>query len=258
MPLLSRIAPLALALVICAPSFAGEDKESSTRRPGLFFAWLAADAGTVSVRFDNPAQLRELARHCKAGNAVFSLENGSRHQCVLETPQLPAGEASWESASVSVTGAAAPGDANQFSLFSTRPPVTTRWSARALHPQERAALEAVLQSDPRRWGIGTSPLKLRNASVVGRPGGSSAAVIVPGRVVEDRRAFYRAQRHHVFLQQGSGYTYLGEIPGKPIKFVDIDGKDLPGLVASEGCDGWCISLWSLAGGLRPMGTFGGH
>ena len=85
-----------------------------------------------------------------------------------------------------------------------------------------------------------------------RSGSLYSTVIVPGKIVEDREAFYYAQRHHVFVKQDNVHTYLGEIPGKPIKFVDIDGKDLPGLVVEEGCDGWCISLWSLTGELRNI------
>ena len=55
-----------------------------------------------------------------------------------------------------------------------------------------------------------------------------------------------------------GYAYMGEVPGKPDSYVDIDGNDLPGLVVSEGCDGWCVSLWGVTGGLRQVGRFGGH
>ena len=86
-------------------------------------------------------------------------------------------------------------------------------------------------------------------------------MVVPGRVVRDPDAFYGAQRHHVFVRGGSGsggYAYMGEVPGKPDSYVDIDGNDLPGRVVSEGCDGWCVSLWSLAGGLRQVARFGGH
>ena len=89
-------------------------------------------------------------------------------------------------------------------------------------------------------------------------------MVVPGRVVRDPDAFYGAQRHHVFVRGsgsgsgGGGYAYMGEVPGKPDSYVDIDGNDLPGLVVSEGCDGWCVSLWGLTGGLRQVARFGGH
>jgi hypothetical protein len=89
--------------------------------------------------------------------------------------------------------------------------------------------------------------------------GARTTVVVPGKVVRDADAFYQAQRHHVFVRSSQGtYAYMGEVPGTPESHVDIDGNDLPGLVVEEGCDGWCISLWRLTGGLRQVGRFGGH
>ena len=255
MPLRQRITTLVIAFAISAPSIAGVEKESRINRSGLFFAWLAPDRGHVLVGFDSPNQLRELAQHCNSGNEVFSLERGTKYKCKFEVFKLPSGEVYWESAGATVVGPAPKSDTWQFGLFSTRPPTTTRWIARPIAPQE---LETLLKSDARWFAKIKRQLKPHKASVVSRPGGLYSTVIVPGRIVEDREAFYYAQRHHVFVKQDNVYTYLGEIPGKPTKFVDIDGKDFPGFVVEEGCDGWCISLWSLAGELRKIGTFGGH
>ena len=185
------------------------------------------------------------------------MERGTKYKCKLEVFKLPSGEVYGE-AGATVVGPALKSDTRQFSLFSTKPPTTTRWVTRLIAPQELEPLETLLSSDARRFGKIKRQLKPHKAAVVSRPGGLYSTVIVPGKIVENREAFYYAQRHHVFVKQHNVYTYLGEIPGKPIKFVDIDGKDLPGLVVAEGCDGWCISLWSLAGELRKIGKFGGH
>ena len=258
MPLVHRFTALICALAYIAPSIAGMEKESYSTRPGLFFAWLSPDEGAVLARFDRPAPLRALVQHCNAGRDVFSLERGTKYRCKFEVFKLPSGEDNWESAGATVLGPSPKSDTRQFGLFSTSPPRTTQWNIRRMVPPERAALEALLQSDNRRFGAMKRQLKLGDASVVSRPGGASFAMVVPGKVVRDEDAFYDAQRHHLFVNREGVYTYGGEVPGKPIKYVDADNSDLPGFVVSEGCDGWCISLWSLTDGLKQLGTFGGH
>lgn len=256
MVLMKRIAVLVLGMALAVPSLAGEDSESHVSRPGLFFAWLAPDDGAVVVRSDDAAQLRDLARHCNAGREVFALQGGAKYRCRIEVSKSPSGAEQWDAVSATVQGGGARSDTEtrQYRLFSTQAPRTARWTTRRIAATEVQALE-------RLGGAAKKPAQLGAATVVQRPGGQGLAILVPGQWVEDRDAHYRARRHHVFTQDRSGgrYAYRGEVPAQPASFVDIDGADLPGLVVSEGCDGWCISLWSLAGGgLRQVGRFGGH
>lgn len=258
-----RIAAMALGLALALPSLAGEDSESHVGRAGLFFAWLAPDDGAVVVRADDAAQLRDLARHCNAGREVFALQGGAKYRCRIEVSKSSSGAEQWDAVSATVQGGAARSDTEtrQYRLFSTQAPHTARWTTRRIAATEVQALEGLLRSDARQGGPAKKPAQLAAATVVQRPGGQGLAILVPGQWVEDRDAHYRARRHHVFTQDRSGgrYAYRGEVPAQPASFVDIDGADLPGLVVSEGCDGWCISLWSLAGGgLRQVGRFGGH
>ncbi len=260
MRLLQRgITALILGLAVVAPSAAGEAKESHSARPGLFFAWLSPDDGSVVVQFDDPAHVRALARHCNAGRGVFSTQTGVKYQCKMEVPKNASGQEQWDSAEATVQGEVPQSDTRQFGLFSMAPVRATRWATRRISAPEVEAIAALLRSDTKQFGAVQRQLNLATASVVSQPGSPTLAIIVPGRVVEDRAAFYHARRHHVFTQNGSGVSYLGEVPGKPVSFADIDqATQLPGLVVSEGCDGWCITLWSLAGGLRQVGRFGGH
>lgn len=256
MVLMKRIAVLVLGMALAVPSMAGEDSESHVSRPGLFFAWLAPDDGAVVVRSDDAAQLRDLARHCNAGREVFALQGGAKYRCRIDVSKSPSGAEQWDAVSATVQGGGARSDTEtrQYRLFSTQAPRTARWTTRRIAATEVQALE-------RLGGAAKKPAQLGAATVVQRPGGQGLAILVPGQWVEDRDAHYRARRHHVFTQDRSGgrYAYRGEVPAQPASFVDIDGADLPGLVVSEGCDGWCISLWSLAGGgLRQVGRFGGH
>jgi hypothetical protein len=258
MQLPQKIAALVVGLAIFPASLAGTETESYSARPGLFFAWLSPDDGYVLARLDKPDELQALARHCNSGRDVFSLESGTKYKCKLEVFKLPSGGAAWESAGATVQGPSPRSDTRQFGLFSTTSPRTTKWTVRKIAPQELGAINALIQSDARLFGTIKRHLRPSTASVVGRPGGSSFAVMAAGVTVQDKEAFYSAQRHHVFVQRDGVYSYIGEVPGKPIKYVDIDGNDLPGLVVSEGCDGWCISLWRLTNGLQQLGTFGGH
>jgi hypothetical protein len=258
MPLLQRIAALVVGLAIFPASIAGTEKESYSARRGLFFAWLSPDDGYVLARLGRPDELHALARHCNSGRDVFSLQGGTKYKCKFEMFKLPSGVEDWESAGATVQGPSPKSDTRQFGLFSTISPRTAKWTVRKISPQELGAVDSLIQSDARLVGTIKRQLKLSTASVVGRPDGSSFTVVAPGAIVQDKEAYYSAQRHHVFVQRDGMYSYLGEVPGKPIKYVDIDGNDLPGLVVSEGCDGWCISLWGLTDGLQQLGTFGGH
>ncbi|MBX9832520.1 MAG: hypothetical protein K2X78_05695 [Burkholderiaceae bacterium] len=269
---LRLFAPL-LALACVLPASAGMEKESHSTRGGLFFAMLTPDVERVMVRFDDKAQLQQLAQHCNTGKAVFALQAGGKYQCKAEVSKTTSGADDWEGAGVTVQGPVRQTDRREYALFSSTPPATPRWEVRKLDPDGRSALHTFLQSDTRRFGGLLRQLKLDDATAIRQPQGVAGAagaplapraqvgretLVVPGKRVRDADAFYDAQRHHVFVRIQGAYAYMGEVPGAPASYVDIDGNDLPGLVVSEGCDGWCISLWGLTGGLRQVGTFGGH
>ena len=258
MQLLHRIAAALLGLAILPASIAGVEKVSSSTRPGLFFAWLSPDTGSVLAYSGTHADLQALARHCNSGRDVFSLQGGTKYKCKFEVFKLPSGVENWDGAYATVQGLSPKPGAEQFGLFSTFPPRTTKWTVRKVTPQELGAINSLVRSDARLSGPIRRQLKLSSASVVGRSGGSSFTVVVPGAVVRNEEAYYYAQRHHIFLQRDGMYSYLGEVPGKPFIYVDIDRNDLPGLVVYEDCDGLCISLWGLTNGLQEIGTFGGH
>lgn len=258
MRLLQKIAALAVGLMIFSTSIAGMEKEGYVTRPGLFFAWLSPDDGYVMAHLSKSDELKALARHCNSGRDVFSLQGGAKYKCKLQVFKLPSGVEDWGSAAATVQGPSPKSDTRQFSLFSTTPPRTTNWAVRKIAPQELDAIDSLIQSDARLVRKINRQLKLSKASVIGRPDGSNFTVMVPGAIIQLEEIFYSAQRHHVFVQRDGVYSYLGEVPGKPIKYVDIDGNDLPGLVVNEDCDGWCISLWRLTGRLQKIGKFGGH
>lgn len=266
MLLLRLFAPL-LALACALPATAGMEKESHSTRGGLFFAMLTPDVERVMVRFDDKAQLQQLAQHCNTGKAVFALQAAGKYQCKADVVKTPSGADDWEGVGVTVQGPVRQSDRQDYALFSVTPPATPRWEVRKLDPEARNALHTFLQSDTRRFGGLLRQLKMDAATVIRQPQGGPSApgapggretLVVPGKVVRVADAFYEAQRHHVFVRNQGAYAYMGEVPGAPVSYVDIDGNDLPGLVVSEGCDGWCISLWGLTGGLRQVGTFGGH
>lgn len=266
MPLLRLFASF-LALICALPATAGMEKESHSTRDGLFFAMLTPDVERVMVRFDDKARLQQLAQHCNTGKAVFALQVAGKYQCKAEVHKTPSGADDWEGVGVTVQGPVRQSDPQDYALFSVTPPATPRWEVRKLDPEARNALHTFLQSDTRRFGGLLRQLKMDAATAIRQPQGGPTApsapggretLVVPGKVVRVADAFYEAQRHHVFVRNQGAYAYMGEVPGAPVSYVDIDGNDLPGLVVSEGCDGWCISLWGLTGGLRQVGTFGGH
>lgn len=212
--------------------------------------------------FDDKAQLQRLVQHCNADKAVFALQGGVKYQCKAEVFKTPSGADDWDVTGVTVQGPARQSERRQYALFSTASPATPRWDVRKIDPDHRTELQTYIQSDTRRFGALLRQLKWDDAKSIQQPHGAPGArttVVVPGKVVRDADAFYQAQRHHVFVRSSLGtYAYMGEVPGTPESHVDIDGNDLPGLVVEEGCDGWCISLWRLTGGLRQVGRFGGH
>ncbi|WP_345060984.1 hypothetical protein [Acidovorax lacteus] len=242
------------------PAVAGSPSESHVARPGLFFAWLVPQGDPVVVRFDDPALLRQLVQHCNAGKSVVALQTGIRYPCTAEAFKTPTGDTDAQTAGITVLAPARQSDRWEHALFSLAPPATPRWDVRPLKPDARTALQAYLQAQPQRFAWLQPTLQWSAAVAVRQPGAEAAreTLVVPGRTVRKPEVFYQAQRHHVFVRDQGTHAYLGEVPGTPGSYVDVDGSDLPGLVVSEGCDGWCISLWSLRGGLRPIGRFGGH
>ncbi|MBV7461198.1 MULTISPECIES: hypothetical protein [unclassified Acidovorax] len=246
------------ALACVPPAWAGMDKEGASSRPGFFFAWLSPDDGPVWAHFDQPAHLQQLVQHCNKGAPVFALQAGIRYQCKAELPPRSAGQEDPYAAGLTVQGPVPQADTRQYRLFALTPPRTPQWLVGTPDAEQLGALKSFLQSDDRRFGALHRQLKLESAITIHQPQGARTTVVVPGQVVRDLNAFYEAQRHHVFVRGTGGYAYMGQVPGKLDSYVDIDGNDLPGLVVSEGCDGWCISLWSLTGGLRQVATFGGH
>ena len=262
---LPRLLAPFLVLACTLPAFAGMEKESHSTRGGLFFAMLTPDVERVMARFNDKDPLQQLAQHCNTGKAVFALQTGAKYQCKAEVFKNASGAEQWESVGVTVQGPARQSDRQSdrrgYGLFSLTPPTTPRWDVRKIEPEHRTGLQAYLQSDTRRFGWLQPQLRWESALSVRPPQAAADArttLVVPGKVVRDADAFYEAQRHHVFVRKQDAYVYMGEVPGAPASYVDIDGNDLPGLVVSEGCDGWCISLWGLTGGLRQVGTFGGH
>lgn len=259
--LLTRLLAPWLALSCALPAIAGMEKESHIARGGLFFAFLPPDAERVMTRFDDRTQLQRLVQHCNADKAVFALQGGAKYQCQAEVFKTPSGADDGDVAGVTVQGLARQSDRRQHALFSLTSPVTPRWDVRKIDPNHRTELQTYIQSDTRRLGGLLRQLKWDGARSIRQPDGHPGArvtVVVPGKVVRDADAFYQAQRHHVFVRSQGAYAYMGEVPGALESYVDIDGNDLPGLVVEEGCDGLCISLWRLTGGLRPVGRFGGH
>lgn len=251
---------LVSALGWTQPAGAGSPSESHVTRPGLFFAWLVPQGDPVVVRFDDQASVQQLVQHCNAGKPVIALQTGARYPCTAEVFKTPAGEADGQSVGITVQGPARQGDRWEYALFSLAPPTTPRWDVRPLDPDARTALQAYLQAQPQRFAWLQPTLQWGAALAVRQPGTEAGRVtlVVPGRTVRKPEVFYQAQRHHVFVRDQGTHAYLGEVPGTPGSYVDVDGSDLPGLVVSEDCDGWCISLWSLKGGLRQSGRFGGH
>lgn len=211
------------------------DKEGSSQRPGLFFAWLSPDDGPVWAQFENPAHLQQLVRHCNTGAPVFALQAGTRYQCKAELPQKSAGQEEPYAAGMTVQGPVPQADTRQYRLFALKPPRTPQWVVGNPDAEQRDALQSFLQSDGRRFGALRRQLQLDAARTVLQPQGARTTVVVPGRVVRDRNAFYEAQRHHVFVRGSGGYAYMGEVPGKPDSYMDIDGNDLPGLVVHRSC-----------------------
>lgn len=131
-----------LALIValaCVPlAWAGEEKESSSQRPGLFFAWLSPDDGPVWAHFENPAHLQQLVRHCNAGTPVFALQSGTRFQCKAELPPKSAGQEEPYAAALTVQGARPQTDNPQYRLFALTPPRTPQWLVARPDAEQRA------------------------------------------------------------------------------------------------------------------------
>jgi hypothetical protein len=243
---------------VSQPLMTGSEKESHSLIPGLFFSWLAPDEGYVGVGFYSEDKLREFVSHCQSDRLVYSLPLGSAYRCRAQLFKDPSGKDVWTSAGVTVQGPAAVpvSDDRRYGLFSVQPP-SKKWAVRNLSLEESTALRILLTSDDQRIAAIRKRAKLHSARAVHSPGSDQITVVVPGNVVKEGD-FYRAQRHFVFEMRPERAIYLGQLPGSPQMYVDVDGGKAPGIVVSEGCDGWCISLWQISSGVRKIATFGGH
>jgi hypothetical protein len=258
MPIHECVAALTLSLLLFStPSMAGVEKESRITQPGLFFAWLPPADEPVLVISENKAHLLALTQHCNTGQEVYRLRTGRKYKCKFELYK-DSGEMDRRYAIATVQGPPVQADDRAYGLFSVTPPRTVDWIARKADSTELEALEALLAADSKRFAPVRNDMKLKRAATVSRQDSTNAVVFIPGKVEKDREGLYYEKKHHVFLKRGSAYSYLGELPGAPSGYVDIDGSDLPGIVATVGCDGLCVSLWSVNPELRSIGDFGGH
>lgn len=244
--------------LVSASSIAGMEKESRSKRPDLFFAWLSTLDDVVSVYSDNPAALRQLAKHCESGLPVYRFQQNTRYTCKADW-YAAGNQDNIQAVGLTVKGPVPKSNTRLFGMFSLKPTRTTRWKTRPITPEEHAALQAVIAVDKPRLRLPGVRLKLASATAVSASDNGRTTIVVPGKVVQDVKAYYYAQRHHVFVSQGETYAYRGMIPGKPTKYFDVDGDDLPDMLVQESCDGWCISLWSISNkDVREVASFGGH
>jgi hypothetical protein len=144
--LLRALAPL-LALTFALPVTAGSEKENNMRRGALFFALLTQDQERVWVRYEDKAQVQQLAQHCNTGKAVFALPAGAKYRYKAEALKTGSGADDWQSASFTVQSPIPQSDRREYRLFSFTPPATPRWAVRKIDPEHRNQLQAFMQSD---------------------------------------------------------------------------------------------------------------
>ncbi len=243
------------ACLFVAASWAGEDKESDSEVPGLFFAWTSADrqGDIVTVRFlDQPADLRAMADHCRRGLSVYAFQRNTPYTCTADWYSSP------EVLGVTVHGPRQAGPPH-YAMFSLKPTRTTRWAARAITANERANVQALVHSRQWQRTLPKARLRLDGAKAVSRAQTPArVTIVVPGRRVQIADGHYDAQRHHVFVQTHGRLDYHGEIPDMPAHYIDVDGDDLPEIITEETCDGYCVSLWRIAKTPQRIAGFGGH
>ena len=258
------LATLCLAIASISagsPVLAGMDKESTSEVPGLFFAWLPQKDGgpdRITVYFSDSTLHDRFIKHCASGQPVYQYRSNTRYTCKADwynaaAPSPPAVALSM--AGVTVQGPLGPADGSfHYGVFSLSPTPTTRWHQRTATADEQTALQTAIRRQKTRLA---SPL-VRRATVVTASKGQRRAYLVPGAVVRDEETDYYAQRYHVFVQQAGRLHYRGMLPAKPKQFLDVDGDDLPEILVSEQCDGWCESLWSVDRQARQIARFWGH
>jgi len=250
----------AALLLASASSIAGGEKESSSIRPDLFFAWLSSvdDSEPVALNFKKRTDSLELTGHCNSGSPVYSFGRNARFTCKAQPYETDVTD-SWKTARVTVKGPTPKSGAAQFGLFSLRPTRTTRWNTRVVTPDEQIAVKALIAGSKPHLRLPAKQLKLAAATAVSASEDGRTTIVVPGNVVRDAASEYHPQRHYVFVKEEDGtYAYRGMIPAKPVNYFDLDGGDLPAILVDEDCDGWCISLWSISKGVRNVAAFGGH
>ncbi len=190
-------------LLPTAASIASVEKDGRTNRAGLFFAELPSSGSYVNTSFGEDEEV-------KLRDLAAHCNGGKTERA--------------------------------YGLLSVTPPLTTNWVRRAASADELLALRALLKSDAQRYNQIVKSLKLSATSVVTKPGSTHLTIVVPGEIVSNDDAHCLAQRHHVFVRRNNVYAYRGMLPAKPEKYFDVDGDDVPEIMVSVGCDGWCISL----------------
>lgn len=255
-----RITAVCAALYLASAScIAGGAMEGTSTRPDLFFAWLSSadDSEGVVVNLQRHADFLRLTEHCKSGLPVYRYGQNTRYTCKAE-PYDTGSPDSRKIAQVTVKGPIPKSTTAQFGMFSLKPTRTTRWNTRAITPDEQAALKSFIDVRRPRLRVPVKQLKLAAATVTFASDEERATLIVPGNEVRDEPGGYYAQQHYVFVKDHGAYAYRGMLPAKPAQYFDLDGGDLPDVLAEEDCDGICISLWSLSKGIRNVAAFGGH
>lgn len=244
-----------------AVSVAGMPKEGQIAIPGHFFAWLPPTAADdiALIHWSNSSDAFQISQRCRNGGVVYAFQSGLPYRCDVHEQHWYPGDTSV--AGISVQGPpVGNGDTPKYDLFSLSPPRNSRWQTRKLRSEEAKALQSYLTANEARLGLGMPVLhiKLEGATVIARAAGKRTTVIVPGKTVRMPEAHYEAQRQFVFTQQNNIYVYRGILPAAPSEYLDVDGDDVPEILVSEACDGWCESVWSVTSRAQRIGSFGGH
>ena len=242
---------LITATLATVTSYAGQERESFSSMQGMF---LSFELGGL-VGFDSGGKSLELMKHCETGGTLFNHTRKRPYRCKATAP-----------ADAELSGfvrvemlEVAPKDEGEVPhVFTINNGRSTSWEIRSLSAQETAAIVALLQSDPIRYGSFPKRLRFEEAIAVKRPNSVFTTYFVPGEQIRDDLAFYAAERQHVFIGKQAAYSYQGRLIAKPTQYLDLNGDDFPEVVVEESCDGLCVSIWSIHSGPKRLGDLGGH
>ncbi len=239
------------AALVPVAGHAGEERESVSFMRGVFLSF--EQGGLVS--FDSQDSLLELVQHCSRGGAVRDHTRGRSYRC--GTTML-AGADAYSPIRVEILGVAPRDEGEVAHVFTIQPRRPAAWQQRSLSAQEAQGVAMLIKADPARHGSLAARLDFAHAKAVSKPGSAFTTYFVPGEQVKDEEGYYDAQRHHVFVARRGVFSYQGRLAARPTQYVDLDGDDFPEVVVEEGCDGLCISIWSVHSGPKRLGTLGGH